>query len=151
MHLLYSLTFDYSLEQRLDFAKRYLKSITVIKKFRFDLSYEGENMLLSLAGNVGMYNIVSLHNLPIVELDVSNTSVHDLRALSNMKLRKLNLEGTDVLDLGPLANCPLQELSIYKTNVKHLEKLENTPLEVLTLNNRWVDISELKGFKKLAS
>ncbi|MCH2206519.1 MAG: protein kinase [Lentisphaerales bacterium] len=149
MHLLYSLTFDYSLEQRLDFAKRYLKSITVIKKFRFDLSYEGENMLLSLAGNVGMYSIVSLHNLPIIELDVSNTSVHDLRALSNMKLRKLNLEGTDVLDLGPLANCPLQELSIYKTNVKHLEKLENTPLEVLTLNNRWVDISELEGFKKL--
>ena len=148
-HFLYWMTkSEYPLEDRLHFARSYLESITV-GKFRFDLSGEGEELKLSLARNNGMYTIMVLHNLPIVELNLSKTSVFDLKPLEGMKLRKLDVSHTDALELSFLAKCPLVELNIYNCNVKHINKLDKTPLEVITLNNRWFNIAELEGFKFL--
>jgi eukaryotic-like serine/threonine-protein kinase len=148
LHFLHSSTIGYSFEERLEFIQKYLRS-TTHGNFTFEMTAVGESYKLSLAKNIGMYNINVLHNLPIIELDLAETSVFDLRPLSKMKLRKLDLSGTDVLDLEPLASCPLVELNLFNTNVKHVNKLNKLTLEVLTLNNRWSDLSELDNFKSL--
>lgn len=147
-YFLYTATMNYPFEERLDFARRYLDSITK-SKFTFDLKKEGESFSLSLAHNNGMYSISVLNNLPIVELNLTHTPITDLLPLRNMKLRKLNLLGTDVLDLSPLADTPLVELNIYNTNVKSIGKLKDTPLEEITLNKRWIDVKSLMEFKHL--
>ncbi|MCM8532720.1 MAG: hypothetical protein NE330_16250, partial [Lentisphaeraceae bacterium] len=148
MHFLHTCTLNYSLENRLKFARAYFESITNVD-FTFKLVQIGDFYKLDMSNNNGMYNVYPLHNLPIIELDISKSSVSDLKPLAKLPLRKLNISSTDVLELLPLANCPLEELNIYKTNVKHIGKLGASSIKELTLNNRWTDLSELDSFKNL--
>ena len=108
-HFLISTTMRYKEADRLAFARQVLKRMCVKKIFRFDLLEAADKTYtLSLAGNKGIHDITVLNNLPISELDLSDTDVDDLSPLSKMPLRKLDISSTHVNNIDDLATLPLK-------------------------------------------
>lgn len=148
-HFLSLATYIYPEEQRWKFARAHLKEMSVAN-FKFDLSENpGGTFALSIAGSKGIYDITALNNLPISELDASNTDIDDILATAQMPIEKLNISFTHVHDILPLEGKAIKEINIWKTNVRNLRHISAAPLEVIHLNNKWSDLRYLEGIKSL--
>ncbi len=85
---------------------------------------------LALADNPDVRSIAALRGLPLVELDLSGTSVAELEPLVGMPLRKLELTGSSVHELAPLAGVrTLRDLRISVAPVTNLAPLAALELE----------------------
>ncbi|MDD7985600.1 protein kinase [Lentisphaera marina] len=148
-HFLSLATYVYPEEQRWVFAERYLKSMCVTN-FTFDLQEKlNGTYSLSLANNKGLHSILALNNLPISELDASNTDIDDISPIANMPIEKLNISSTHVYSLLPLEGKAIKEINIWKTNIRNLKHITDAPLEVIHLNNKWSDLNYIKDIKSL--
>ena len=121
-----------------------------VATFTFEIQQKSDNTFkLSLSNNKGVYDITVLNNLPISELNLSNTDVSDITVLASMPLTKLDLSHTHTVDLSPLKNKDLKELNLWKSNVRILTALKNSPLEKLYLSGKWSDPKELARINSL--
>ena len=149
IHFLLISTYKYPQADRLNFAKEYLRKMTV-KDFNFKVYSLHKNFIsLSIAGNKGIHDITVLNNLPISELDLSHTDIHKIRVLNSLPLTTLNLSHTHIENLHSLKDLPLKKLNLWQSNVRSLNHLENTPLESLITSGKWADLSPLKKIKSL--
>ena len=149
-HFLISFTKSYPLNDRIDFARRHLQTMFKGNEFRFDLKQLPNNQLsLSLADNAGIYDIISLTNLPIANLDLSHTDVTNLNPLMKMPLKKLDISYTHVSDISPIKHAPIEELNLYSTNVRSVITLKNHRLKKLTLSGKWTELTSLIGSKTI--
>jgi eukaryotic-like serine/threonine-protein kinase len=148
-HFLSLATYIYPEKQRWVFAKHYLKSMCV-KNFTFDLKQkENGTYILSLAGNKGLHSLLPLNNLPISELDASNTDIEEILPTANMPIEKLNISGTHVYSLLPIEGKLIKFINIWETNVRNLKYISEAPLETIYLNNKWSDLKYLEGINSL--
>ena len=148
MHFLLSCTQNYPLENRWQFAERYLKSISH-DNFTFEKTKNGSFYSIKATNNSGMYDISVLSNLPINKLDVTGSPVNEIAAVAKLPLEELNISGTNVFEVSPLLDTKLKVLNINKTNVRHLHQITDLPLEELFLNDKWIYYNVLLEFKQL--
>ena len=148
-HFLYMSTYNYPEEKRWEFAKSYLKEMCVTK-FKFDLKEKIDGTYaLSIAGNKGVHDITALNNLPISELDASNTDIGDILATESMPLKKINISHTHVYSIQSLEGKAIREINIWMTNIRNLKFISQAPLEIIHLNNKWSDLNYLANIKEL--
>ncbi|NQZ60377.1 MAG: serine/threonine protein kinase, partial [Lentisphaeraceae bacterium] len=143
----------YPLEDRWEFARRsyqFYHSQGVRKRpFVFDKKKVGDLFSLSLTGNKGNLLTIVLRGLPLVELDLSNTSTRALKDLVGMPLKRLDISATWVKNISYLAKMPIEELNLANTRVVDLLPLKNTPLRKLVLGGEAISLVPLKSCKKL--
>lgn len=147
-HLVKTCTEKYTIENRLAFAERYLRFLT-IQKFNWNCTMVGDFYDLDISRNEGLHEVSVLRNLPIQKLDLSACPIRDLIGLEGMPLTYLNLSKTFVTDISPILNCPIKELNISKTNIVNIYALKNTPIEVLHLSDKYFNHNRLLEFPNL--
>ena len=105
-----------------------------------------EDFSLSMAGNSQLVNVSPLEELPLTQLDLSNTKISDLHYLTGMPLRWLNISNTSVKDITPLAGLPLVYLDISGTSVDNLTSLAGIGIKTLNISNTRIgSVSSLAG------
>ena len=148
-HFLSLATYIYPEEQRWKFARIYLQDMCVTN-FNFSLKEKSNGTFaLSIAGSKGVHDITALNNLPISELDASNTDIDDILAAEHMPIEKLNISHTHVYSILPLEGKAITEINIWKTNVRNLKHLTKAPLKIIHLNNKWSDLRHLQNIPSL--
>ncbi|WDE98753.1 serine/threonine-protein kinase [Lentisphaera profundi] len=148
-HFLSVATYKYPLHKRWEFAEKHLKAMCVTDftfklKQKKDLTYS-----LSIAGSKGVHDLIALNNLPISELDASNTDIDSIQAMATMPLTHLNISRTHVYSLLPLEDKKIKHINIWKTNVRNIRYLSNAPLETIYLNNKWSDLTFIQNIPTL--
>jgi formylglycine-generating enzyme required for sulfatase activity len=112
-------------------------------------------IMLNLQRNSALRDISPLAGLPLVGLDLSQTSVDDLSPLRGMQLGWLQVNrwsgydpvGDGVEDLTPLKGMPLVSLGLgHQWLARDLSPLQGCPLRILSLGGtRASDLSPLRG------
>ena len=88
----------------------------------------------------------ALRGMPLKRLDLENTNVRDLLPLKGMPLEYLAIVNAPrVQDISPLEGIPLRHLSMVGTAVSDIGPLKGMLLVSLTLPQRRLDLSVLKG------
>ncbi len=97
--------------------------------------------------NSAIVDLDVLSNLPVTELDISETAVSNLSPLAGMQLTRLRAYGCSTIScLSPLKGMPLEVIEIGKTAVDDLSPLTGMQLRwVYVQKTRVIDISPLKG------
>ncbi len=85
------------------------------------------------ASSTHVRDITFLINMPVEQLDLSNTSVHDFRVLGSLPLRHLNLNSTQIRNTALLDGLQLASLHLRGTQVNTIHSLRGMPLTTLTL------------------
>ncbi|MCY3018446.1 MAG: protein kinase, partial [Planctomycetota bacterium] len=88
----------------------------------------------------------ALAELPVDELDLSQTGISDLSPLAHAKAHGISLPRNSVSDLSPIKGLPLERLSLGDNDVSDLSPLRGMNLRLLELHrNRVSDLSPLRG------
>ncbi len=106
---------------------------------------KGETGLsVNLSGNRNMQWMPGISSLPIVDLDISDTSAVYLEHSADFQLRKLNVRGTNFFDMSFLRDMPLEELHLSVKSRKGLKVLK----KIRTLQRVYIPES-LKDFPEI--
>lgn|GEM_PF-3533833 len=146
----------------LDLAHSWISDLNVLDGLKFTrldvsasatadlapLRYHGDLRRLK-AQRLAADDLSALADLPLEELDVSQSRVADIAAARKMPLVRLDVSSTPVADLTPLAGRGLVELDISHTRVKDLAPLAGLPLKRLRMAG--VPAPDLAPLAKLAA
>ncbi len=126
---------------RKDVSKRLLtQAIEKLKEFNpqqsnffHEISLIGNEFALNLANNRQLTNISPLKGIPLVKLNLANTSIDSLNALKGTPLRWISIANTNVRDISPLAESKLFYLDVSNSTVANLHELEHLNISYLAI------------------
>lgn len=99
------------------------------------LQQVGRGKLSLKIANPEASGLDSIRDMPLVELDASNTLIDDLSPISELPLTHLSLVNTKVTDLNPLRGMELTSLALAGTEISDISILTNLPLIELRLDD----------------
>ena len=147
-NLIYTITRTHSLEDRLRFAKLILYKPNNPNSF-FDLKRGADGYELSLKNSKTFGHVDCLANLPLTNLDLTNTNVSDLSAISEIPLKKLYLKDTRVIKIDKLNTKHLKIIDLRNTLIANIDFLENSPVEEVYMGTMWIHPKVLKTCENL--
>ena len=102
-----------------------------------------------MKNNKKTWSIHALANLPLSELDISNTLVDDIHAIKKIPFIKLNIANTRISHLNQLNVSRLEYIDLKGSTVIHLGFLENSNIRFLRTSTHKSSIHHLKKCKSL--
>ena len=114
----------------------------VVKDKPFKFVFDNKKMSLDLSGNTSLKYIFMLKNLPLREINFSNTDIAgDFSHVNTMPLVKVNVANTGMDDkmLRYLKGRPIRELNLQNCAVSSLRCLRDMPLEVLDIRGTQIE------------
>ncbi len=115
-------------------------------KFFHEISLIDNEFSLDLANNRHLTNISPLKDVPLVKLNLANTSINSLDALKGTPLHWISIANTNVSDISPLAGSKLFYLDISNSRVTNLHKLAH--LDISNLAIAGIPKTDLKILQK---
>jgi hypothetical protein len=79
--------------------------------------------------------VALLRNLPIANLDISQSGIQDVSALAGLDIRSLNLSDNSLSDLSVLRSIPLHVLRLDHSNIADVHALAGMPLREANLSH----------------
>lgn len=153
-HMFRSMVREYPLEDRWQFARlsyqyNHREHAKMDLANCFVVERMGDFYRLSVKGSKGTALTLVLSGLPLVELDLSNTSTKELSGLRGMPLKKLDLSNSSVTSIAVLSDLPIENLNLDQTQVLEIAPLIKTPIRVLTLGSYPMKLEPLRRCKSL--
>ena len=110
-----------SLEFQIGIALFFLQEVTNPFVDQWNINYKkvGDQIDLDLSGNSKLTSLAGIRNLPILRLNISDTSVTEIHDILRMPLKKLEIKNCKILDPRPLLKIStLNVLVISKDQYK---------------------------------
>ena len=103
-----------------------------VKNWNFKFTYNDEKASLDISGNTRMSNIACLRNLPIDHLDISDSGAWQEYAVADMPITELNITNTKFKSLKDILRMKtLKKLTVSKKRWSKLKAPENSDLEII--------------------
>lgn len=123
----YLYNYPLPLDKKIDFVKKMIKKTNNNSNLTVDITKLDYGVKVNLNGNGDKLKWgYGIHILPVVELDVSNTSYRLGQARTFPELKILNLRQCEFNNLSFFAEAPLEELCLsesFRTNLKDVTRI----------------------------